>query len=116
MKKVPVIVFQNKENKDRYLASSMDVGDWEDENLDITIDEIENAFMIWHANLQKLDMDEAIQEQIKHSRAYKKAMIDKFGENAIVTYDVEGWLEMYDPVHFEITIEQFEHARNLAFS
>lgn len=30
------MVMRNKTNAERYLASSADVGDWEDENLDYT--------------------------------------------------------------------------------
>jgi hypothetical protein len=49
------------------------------------------------------------------SKAYKEMMLKKFGDDAIITYDMEKWLEYYEPVNIEITKEQFEKARDLAF-
>ncbi|MFD1776976.1 hypothetical protein ACFSF2_24175, partial [Paenibacillus rhizophilus] len=46
MDKVTVMVMRNKTNAERYLAANADVGDWEDENLDVTFDNIQNGYMI----------------------------------------------------------------------
>lgn len=35
LKMIPVMVLRNKYNQERYLAACADVGDWEDENLDV---------------------------------------------------------------------------------
>jgi hypothetical protein len=113
VEKIPVIVFKNKSKEGRYLAASIDVGDWSDEDLDISIDDIENAFMIWRKDLSKPNEQDI--EQLKdESEAYKKMMVEKFGEDAIISFDVEKWLQLYEPVNLEITKEQFEHAIDLA--
>lgn len=112
MKKIPVIVFKNKSKVDRYLAANMDVGDWDDDALDVSINEIENAFMFWRKDLAKPNEEDI--EQLKNdSRAYKKFMIEKFGNDALVSFDVERWLEYYEIVHLEVTREQYEYAREL---
>jgi hypothetical protein len=114
MSKIPVMVLKNKSKEDRYLAASMDVGDWSDEDLDLKIDEIENAFMVWRKDLSK-PTDQDLEQLKKESAAHKKFMIEKFGDDALISYDVEKWLEYYEPIHLEITEEQFEHARDLMF-
>lgn len=43
---IPVMVMRNKTNPVRYLALNVDVGDWDDENLDVTIQNIQNGYMI----------------------------------------------------------------------
>lgn len=56
--KIPVIVFKNKSKHGRYLAALMDVGDWNDKDLDVSIDDIENAFMIWRNDLSVPDVSD----------------------------------------------------------
>lgn len=114
MKSIPVIVLKNKSKENRYLAASMDVGDWDDPDLDVTQDEIQNAFMIWRKDLTK-PTEEDLALVKEESEAHKKYMNEKFGKEAVVSYDVEKWLKYYEPVHLEITKEQYEHARNLTF-
>jgi hypothetical protein len=110
---IPVIVLKNKQKEARYLASSMDVGDWSDKDLDVSIDDIENAFMIWRKDLTK-PTEQDLAEVKAESVAHKKYMLEKFGENAVISYNVEKWLEYYEPVHLEISIEQYEYARDLS--
>ncbi|MEN2465935.1 hypothetical protein [Ornithinibacillus sp. JPR2-1] len=112
MNKVPVIVFQNKENKDRYLANGPENGDWSDENLDVLMEDIECAFMIWRDDFESpgdKDLEELKQTSINH----KKTMRERFGDDAVINFDVEEWLKHYTPVNIEITQEQFDKAREL---
>lgn len=111
--KIPVIALKNKLKENRFLAANMDVGDWEDPDLDVAIDDIGNAFLIWRKDLTK-PTDEDLENVKEASARHKKYMFDKFGENAIVSYDVEEWLKHYDPVDLEITKEQFEQAKEIA--
>lgn len=112
MDTIPVIALKNKSKEGRYLAAHMDVGDWDDPDLDVEIDEIENAFLIYREDLSKPGEKDI--EQLKaESETYKKFMFDKFGEDALVTFDMEKWLQVYEPVHLEITREQLEYARDL---
>ncbi|WP_445506826.1 hypothetical protein [Niallia sp. 03190] len=113
MKTVPVIALKNKSKENRYLAANMDVGDWSDPELDVSIDEIGNAFLIWRKDLSK-PTEKDIDEVKAASEAYKKFMFEKFGENAIVSFDFEKLLKEYDPVDLEITREQFEQAKEIA--
>ena len=109
---VPVIVLRNKVNQDRYLAANMDVGDWDDENLDITMDDIQNAYMIVRNDLQPVTKEDFENHKQLHAD-HKKNMIDKYGDNAFISLDFEGVCEAYEPVNIEITQEQYEHAKSL---
>lgn len=110
--KIPVIAFKNKTKVDRYLAASMDVGDWEDADLDVSSIEIENAFMIWRKDLTK-PTEQDLENVKADSAAHKKYMIKKFGPDAMVSFDMEEILKIYEPVYLEITNEQYEHVLSL---
>lgn len=110
MRKIPVIALKNKSKENRFLAANMDVGDWDDLELDVALDDIGNAFLIWRKDLEKPteeDLENVKQGSIQH----KKYMIEKYGKDAIVSFDVEEWLKYYEPIHLEITEEQFEIAK-----
>ena len=111
-KMVPVIVLKNKTKNNRYLASHMDFGDWKDPDLDVTFDEIECAYMIWREDLSVPDESD-VEEVRKFSEIHKKYMIDKFGEDAIVTFDFDEILKVYEPENIEIPYEKFEVAKDL---
>lgn len=105
--KIPVIALKNKSKENRFLAAHMDVGDWEDPELDVTLNDIGNAFLIWRKDLTQpteKDVEEVKQDSIQ----YKKYMIEKFGKSAMISYDVEEWLKHYEPINLEISAEQFE--------
>ncbi|WP_108669531.1 hypothetical protein [Peribacillus acanthi] len=111
-KMVPVIVLKNKNKDNRYLASHMDFGDWDDPDLDVTSDEIECAYMIWRSDLSTPNESD-VEEVKRFSEIHKKYMIDKFGEDATVTFDFEEILKVYEPVNIEISYEKFEVAKDL---
>lgn len=109
MNPVPVIALRNKREPDRYLAASPDVGDWSHEWLDVTMDNIECAYLIARKDL-KQPTQEDFEEQKRWHADHKKRMIDKYGEDAIIGLDFEGVCENYDPVFIEITEEQYRQA------
>jgi len=113
MRKIPVIALKNKSKENRFLAANMDVGDWSDPELDVSLDDIENGFLIWRKDLEK-PTEEDLENVKEESARHKKYMLEKFGKAAIVSYDVEGWLKHYEPIHLEITEEQFEIAKDNA--
>jgi hypothetical protein len=113
MRKIPVIALKNKSKENRFLAANMDVGDWDDPELDVALDDIENAFLIWKYDLTQ-PTDEALNVLKEESARHKKYMIDKFGDNAMVSFDVEEWLKYYEPIHLEITEEQLDKAKKNA--
>jgi hypothetical protein len=110
---IMAIVLRNKTNQDRYLAASMDVGDWEDENLDVTIDHIQNAYLIIRKDLSIPTIADFEEHKTLHAR-HKQYMIDKFGEDALIGLDFEGACEHYEPVNIEITQEQYDYSKELA--
>jgi hypothetical protein len=112
MSKIPVMVLRNKTNPERYLAANMDVGDWEDENLDVTLDNIQNAYMIISKSLKPPTLLEFEMVKEEHAR-HKRYMIEKYGEDAFISLDFEGVCEAYEPVNIEITREQYDHAIDL---
>lgn len=112
MNKVPVIVLRNKTNLDRYLASSMDVGDWDDENLDVTVKDIQNAYLIVRKDLAVPTTADFEEHKALHAK-FKQMLIEKFGENACISMDFEGVCEAYEPVNIEITKEQYDYAKEL---
>jgi len=109
MNKVPVIILRNKREPDRYLAASPDVGDWDHEWLDVTIEDVTCAYLIARKDLQQPTLEDFEDHQRWHA-AHKQRMIDKYGDNAIIGLDFEGVCENYDPVFIEITNEQYRQA------
>jgi hypothetical protein len=111
--KIPVMAFKSKSKENRFLAANIDVGDWSDPDLDVLLDNIENASLIWRKDLTK-PTDKDLNKLKELSAEHKKHMIEKFGDNAMISFDVEEWLKHYDPVHLEITRKQFNHAKEIA--
>lgn len=112
MGKVPVMVLRNKTNPERYLAASADVGDWDDENLDVTLDNIGDAYMIARRD-QSVPTLEDFEEHKKFHAEHKRRMIERFGDSAIIGLDFESVCEHYEPGIIEITQEQYEYAREM---
>ncbi|WYP24769.1 hypothetical protein NSQ54_10510 [Alkalihalobacillus sp. FSL W8-0930] len=110
---VPVIVFKNKSRDDRYLASSMDEGDCNDENLDISLDNIQSGFMLWRPDLQTPPDQSDVESLRAGSEALKKHVRDRYGSDSAVSFDVENWLKYYDPVNIVVTRDQFDYAKQL---
>lgn len=109
---IPVMVLRNKTNPERYLAADADVGDWDDENLDVTMAEIQNAYMIIRKDLAvptAADFEEHKSFQAK----WKQMMIEKFGDDAFISLDFDAVCEHYEPINIEITQEQYEYAKEL---
>lgn len=112
MNNVPVMVLRNKINPSRYLASSMDVGDWDDENLDVLMSDIQNAYMIIRKDLAVPTIADFEEHKSLHA-AIKQKMTEEYGEDAFVSLDFEGVCEQYEPINIEITQEQYEYAKDL---
>lgn len=106
---VPVIVFQRKGVEGRYLASDIELIDWEDPNGDVTMDDIQNAFIIVREDFKKPGQ-EAIEEVRMQSEIHKIFIHETYGSGAMVTFDVEKWLEDYDPVNINMSPEKFNEA------
>ncbi|CDQ41486.1 hypothetical protein [Virgibacillus salexigens] len=102
---IPAIAFKNKNKIDRYLSNGLDAGDWSDEDLEVAHESLEDAFLIIRED-HSVPTDEDVEALIEESKAYKKFMIDKFGDN-LISFDVEKWLEHYEPVLVELTEEQY---------
>ena len=112
-KTVDVIVFENRENKGRYLALSMEYGDFGDENLDNAFEDIENCFMLWKKDLTKPDIEESMKEFKKQSDRTKEIMKERFGDNFFLSIDYDKIIKMYEPKIVTISHEQFEIAKNM---
>lgn len=106
MTSVPVIVLKHKQKEGRYLAAYIKLADWSDPDGDVTMDDIQNAFFIVRNDRQKpgqADIDEAVSA----SESYKAYMKDKFGDKAVISYDVAKWLETYEPVNIDMPADKF---------
>lgn len=106
---VPVIVLKHKQKEGRYLAADIDVADFSDPDGDVTMDDIQDAFIIVRNDRQKPGQLE-IDEVIAHSEAHKTYMHEKFGDRASVSYDVAKWLETYEPVNIDMPVDKFNEA------
>ncbi|QUL57550.1 hypothetical protein KDC22_14365 [Paenibacillus tritici] len=112
MDKVSVMVMRNKTNAERYLAANADVGDWDDENLDVTIADIQNAYMI--VRKDKLAPTAAdFEEHKKWHTELKRVLTEKYGPDPFMSLDFEAVSEYYEPVNVEITHEQLQYAQEL---
>lgn len=107
---IPVILFRNKNEHDRFLTLGPDFGDWEHENLDVTLDEVENALMIVRFDKQK-PTEKDYNKYVEMHLEYKRKMIERYGPNAFISLDFEKVIEHYEPYHYEITEEQYLKAK-----
>ena len=109
---IPVMVLRNKTNPERYLAASADVGDWEDENLDVTLSDIQNAYMIIRKDLEvptAVDFEDHKNWHVE----LKRVLSEKFGPDPFMSLDFEAACEHYEPVNIEIEQWQYEYAKQL---
>lgn len=106
---IPVIVLKHRNKEGRYLANGIDCTDWSDPDGDVTMEDIENAFIIVRDDRSKPDLTD-VQKLRAESAAYKKYMIERYGEDAIVNFDVERWLVDYDPINIDMPVEKFNLA------
>jgi len=113
MNNIPVIALKSKVKENRFLAAGLDAGDWSDPELDVTLKDIRNAYLIWRLDFTR-PTDEDLEEHKEMSRKHKQFMQEKFGDDAIVSFDVDEWLKYYKPVHLEISQEEFEHVKGIA--
>lgn len=106
---VPVIVLKHRGKDGRYLAADIDVADFSDPDGDVTMDDIQDAFIIVRNDRQKPGQPE-IDEVIAHSEAHKAYMLEKFGDRASISYDVAKWLETYEPINIDMPVDKFNLA------
>ncbi|MFP3813754.1 hypothetical protein, partial [Bacillus sp. SIMBA_005] len=66
-------------------------------------------FIIVRDDRSKPDLTD-VQKLRAESAAYKKYMIERYGEDAIVNFDVERWLVDYDPINIDMPVEKFNLA------
>ncbi|MBU5672702.1 hypothetical protein [Paenibacillus brevis] len=109
MNQVPVMALRNKKEPDRYLAASPDVGDWSHERLDVTIDDIECAYLIARKDLTQPTLED-FEEQKRWHAAHKQIMIAEYGQDAIIGLDFEDVCENYEPAFLGITRKQYREA------
>jgi hypothetical protein len=109
---IPVIVLRNKANAERYLAANIDVGDWEDENLDVTMKDIKNAYVIVRKDLSDPTMEDFEKHKAWHA-ALKAKMVEDYGTDAFISMDFDAVCEYYEPVNIEISQEQYDYAKSL---
>lgn len=105
---IPVLVFESKREKGRYLANGIDCADTS--HIDGDVDDLEMAMMIWRLD-HKVPTKRDLQENIDLSKEHKKRMHELYGDQAIVNFDMELWLELYDPVVKHLDVETFNNAR-----
>ncbi|WP_419893252.1 hypothetical protein [Oceanobacillus kimchii] len=107
---INAIAFKNKSKEDRFLSNGPDAGDWSDEDLDVKIDSIEDAFLIVRED-RSTPNDDDLKNLVMESRMHKKIMKERFGEDAIISFDVDEWFKHYDPVLISITEEELEASK-----
>ncbi|MGE7940653.1 hypothetical protein ACQKNB_01060 [Lysinibacillus xylanilyticus] len=106
---IPVIVLKHRNKESCYLAADIEVADFSDPDGDITIDDIQNAFIIVRNDRKKPGQPE-IDEVVAHSEAHKNYMHKHYGDKAFISYDVAKWLETYEPVNIDMPVDKFNEA------
>jgi len=106
---IPVIVLKHRGKEGRYLVADIEVADCNDIDGDVTMDDIQNAFIIVRNDRQKPGQPE-IDEVVAHSEAHKAYMRKHYGDKAVISYDVAKWLETYEPVHIDMPVDKFNEA------
>ncbi len=106
---VPVIVLKNRSKEGRYLAESSDLGDWDDEDLDVTMEDIENAFIIVRDDYTEPNSEDVVKKRLEFE-AYKLMVQKTFGTDAFIGLDFEEALKHYDPVNIIIPVTAYNEA------
>ncbi|TKI65592.1 hypothetical protein FC756_16210 [Lysinibacillus mangiferihumi] len=106
---VPVIVLKHRGKEGRYLANDIECIDWSDPDGDVTMDDIESAFIIVRNDHTRPDLTD-VENVRAESAAHKKYMIERFGEDASISFDVDKWLETYEPINIDIPADKFNKA------
>lgn len=106
---VPVIVLKHRNKDGRYLASDIELADFNDPDGDVLMDDIENAFIIVRNDRQKPGATD-VEEVRLSSEAYKKNMVEMHGENAFISFDVTEWLKTYEPENIDMPVDKFNLA------
>ncbi|MFJ8099365.1 hypothetical protein [Lysinibacillus sp. NPDC096212] len=106
---VPVIVLKNKKKEGRYLAADIEVADFSDPDGDVTMDDIQDAFITVRNDRQQPGPED-VEEVVAHSEAHKKYMYENYGDKAFISYDVAKWLETYEPVNIDMPVDKFNEA------
>lgn len=106
---IPVIVLKHRGKEGRYLASDVECLDWSDPDGDVTMDDIENAFIIVRKNRTKPDLTDVENTRIQ-SEAHKSFIFEEYGSGATVSFDFEKWLEDYEPVNIDMPVDKFNEA------
>ena len=106
---VPVIVLKHRIKEGRYLANDIESIDWSDPDGDVTMDDIENAFIIVRDDRTKPDFTDVENTRIQ-SEVHKSFIYEEYGSDATVSFDFEKWLEDYDPINIDMPVEKFNLA------
>ena len=106
---IPVIVLKHRIKEGRYLANDIESIDWSDPDGDITMDDIENAFIIVRDDRTKPDFTDVENTRIQ-SELHKSFIYEEYGSNATVSFDFEKWLEDYDPINIDMPVDKFNLA------
>ncbi|WP_249645883.1 MULTISPECIES: hypothetical protein [unclassified Lysinibacillus] len=106
---VPVIVLKNRSKEGRYLAESSDLGDWDDVDLDVTMDDIENAFIIVRDDYTEPSSEDVVKKR-REFEAYKLMVQETFGSDVYIGLDFEEALKHYDPVNITIPVTAYNEA------
>lgn len=106
---VPVIVLKHKEKEGRYLAASIEVADFSDPDGDITMDDIQDAFIIVRNDRSKPDLTDVENTRIQ-SEIHKNYIFEEYGSDATVSFDFEKWLKTYDPINIDMPVDEFNLA------
>lgn len=107
---VPAIAFRNKYDHDKYLAASIEFGDWSDKNLDVTFENIHRAYLIVRKDL-RIPTDEDLKNHIRYHQEFKRLMVERHGESAFVSIDFDEIMKHYEPVGVSLTKEQYEKVK-----
>lgn len=105
---IPVLVFESKREKGRYLSNGIDCADTS--HVDGDVNDLKMAMMIWRLDHQ-VPTKRDLKENIDLSREHKKSMHELYGDEAIVNFDMDLWLELYDPVVRHLDFDTFKNAR-----
>ncbi|WP_342412768.1 hypothetical protein NYE22_07020 [Bacillus sp. FSL K6-1560] len=92
---IPAIVFEAKDKEKRFLCDGPDCGDWSDERLDVSIEDITDALVI-------VRKDKSIPDDSDVEDFYRFLGKLKFGPDAS---DIKKY---YTPVHIALTEEQYK--------
>lgn len=108
MRRIKVMVFERKNQKERYMCSNYhEWPSYDDEYGDVELNDVERAYMVWE-NDTKPANEETYKNWYEDMKNLDKAIKEKWGPDALNSLNPDLILETYDYKFIDIPVSKLE--------